>query len=107
MFKTITAREFAELCHDAPRTLIDVRTPAEFAESHVAFAQSVPLDTINPTIVEAHRKSIDDTLYFVCKAGGRSRQACDKLQAAGMSNLVNVDGGTPACLIAGLPAAQR
>lgn len=106
MVKTITAQEFAQLCTEGPRTLIDVRTPAEFAEARVAFAQNVPLDQISPETAQAHRKSTDDTLYFVCKAGGRSRQACERLHAAGTSNIVNVDGGTSACLQAGLPAVQ-
>ena len=106
MYKTISAREFAALCASAPCKLIDVRTPAEFAELRVAFAHNLPLDKITADAVMSLRSSPDEMLYFVCKAGGRSRQACEKLHASGLGNLVNVDGGTPACEQAGVAVTR-
>ena len=40
---------------------------------------------------------------MVCQSGTRGRQACEKLLAAGLSNVWNVAGGTIACQQAGLP----
>lgn len=84
--------------------LIDVRTPAEFAEIHLAAARNVPLDRLDPTSWHSDRGGTP--LYVVCQSGGRSRQACDKLVAAGVANVVNVDGGTRACAAAGLPVVR-
>jgi rhodanese-related sulfurtransferase len=35
-------------------------------------------------------------VYVVCQAGGRSARACEALEEAGLSGLVNVVGGTGA-----------
>ncbi len=83
--------------------LIDVRTPVEFREVHVTFARNVPLDTLNPQAVQVTRgERATEPLYVICRSGSRGKQACDKLIAAGIANVINVDGGTMACVEAGL-----
>ena len=84
--------------------LIDVRTPAEFQEVHLAAARNVPLDRLDPTSWRADRGG--EPLYVICQSGGRGRQACEKLAAAGIVGVVNVDGGTRACAAAGLPVVR-
>jgi rhodanese-related sulfurtransferase len=86
-------------------TLIDVRTPVEFREVHVAFARNIPLDRLNPEALLAEHAG-DHPLYVVCRSGARGKQACEKLLAAGMKNVVNVEGGTLACEAAGLPVVK-
>ncbi len=85
--------------------LIDVRTPVEFREVHVEFARNIPLDQLDPQQVMQNR-SQQSPLYVICKAGGRGKQACDRFQAAGYTNVVNVEGGTQACVQAGLPVVR-
>jgi rhodanese-related sulfurtransferase len=87
--------------------LIDVRTPVEFREVHVEFARNVPLDRLDPAAtVQARTGSPDEPLYVICRSGGRGQKACEKLQAAGLTNVVNVEGGTTACVEAGLPVVR-
>jgi rhodanese-related sulfurtransferase len=98
----------AELCGagQAP-DLIDVRTPAEFDEVHLAAARNVPLDRLAPAeIVEQRRGPANEPIYVICKSGGRGRQACEKFAKAGFTNVVNVDGGTDACVQAGLSVVR-
>ncbi|MFM8292844.1 MAG: rhodanese-like domain-containing protein, partial [Planctomycetia bacterium] len=45
-------------------------------------------------------------VYFVCKSGGRSQKACEKLLAAGLRDVVSVEGGTAACEAAGIPVVR-
>jgi rhodanese-related sulfurtransferase len=86
--------------------LIDVRTPAEFRELHVDFAKNVPLDRLDPNSIAAERNSCaSEPLYVICRSGGRAKQACEKLAAAGL-NVVNVEGGTLAWDAAGLPVVR-
>lgn len=85
-------------------TLIDVRTPAEFGEVHVDFARNIPLDRLDAKEVKA--LAADGTVYVICRSGGRSRQACEKLSAAGLGKVVSVEGGTAACESAGLPVVR-
>lgn len=86
--------------------LIDVRTPVEFQEVHVAFARNVPLDQLRPEAILSGRGSSPNPLYVICRSGSRGRQACEKLIAGGFTNVVNVEGGTLAWDQAGLPVAR-
>jgi rhodanese-related sulfurtransferase len=87
--------------------LIDVRTPAEFQEVHVDFAQNIPLDQLDPAAVIASRTGAGaEALYLICQAGGRSAKACEKFQQAGFTNVVSVEGGTQAWDQAGLPVVR-
>lgn len=87
--------------------LIDVRTPAEYGEVHVEFARNVPLDRLDPpALLNARTDSSDEPLYLICRSGGRSKQACEKFLAAGFQNVVNVTGGTQACVDSGLPIVR-
>jgi len=87
--------------------LIDVRTPVEFQELHVQLARNVPLDRLDPQAIQAERLgNADQPLYVVCRSGSRGKQACEKLLAAGLVNVVNVEGGTLACEAAGLPVVR-
>ncbi len=79
--------------------LIDVRTPAEYADGHAAGARSLPLDQ-----VDAHRirgalgaeAGVKAPIYLICASGARAEQASARLQAQGMNRLVLVAGGTEA-----------
>lgn len=71
--------------------VIDVREPDEYREGHVPGAQSVPLGTV-PEALDAFRKAVP--VYVICQSGGRSMRACEFLHDAGITNVVNVAGGT-------------
>jgi rhodanese-related sulfurtransferase len=105
MVATISPASLADLRHRGEKlTLIDVRTPAEYGEVHVDFARNVPLDRLDPG--EFAALSGQGPIYFVCKSGGRSQKACEKLLAAGIKGVVSVEGGTAACEAAGVPVVR-
>ncbi|MBU6277138.1 MAG: rhodanese-like domain-containing protein [Planctomycetes bacterium] len=105
MVATISPSAFADLRRRGePVTLIDVRTPAEFGEVHVEQARNIPLDRLDAGAVRS--LAGDRPLYLICKSGGRSHKACEKLIAAGVGNVVSVEGGTAACEAAGLPVIR-
>ncbi len=103
--ETITPRQLGDLLREGRRVdLIDVRTPIEFREVHLQAARNVPLDRLDPKAVMAERgHAASQPLYVVCKSGSRGKQACEQFLAAGFTNIVNVEGGTLACVEAGLP----
>lgn len=104
MVATIQPQELAERYQKGePVELIDVRTPAEFEEIHVTFAKNVPLDRLDPQALAGGRNG--RPLYVICRSGSRSKQACEKLAAAGL-NVVSVEGGTLAWEAAGLPVVR-
>lgn len=85
---------------DAPR-LLDVRTPAEFAATHIPGSYNVPLDTLREHRAEL-RGSLDDVV-LVCRTGARAAQADRALGEAGMTNVHILDGGIAAWEAAGAP----
>lgn len=104
----ISPQRLAELCRAGNSVeLIDVRTPLEFQEVHVDIARNVPLDRLDPSALMAARNGASqEPLYVVCKSGGRGRQACEQFHRAGFTNVFNVEGGTEACVHAGLPVVR-
>lgn len=105
---TVPPQRLAELCRTGQLVeLIDVRTPLEFQEVHVDIARNVPLDQLNPSALMAVRNgSAQEPLYVICKSGSRGRQACEQFHQAGFTNVFNVEGGTEACVQAGLPVVR-
>ena len=108
MTATISPQEFFQLCQtDKAIELIDVRTPVEFREVHITCARNVPLNRLDPQAIQAARQeTTNEPLYVVCRSGSRGKQACEKLLAAGITNAVNIEGGTLACAAAGLPVVR-
>ena len=106
MIAAISPRDLSEMKkRGEPVELIDVRTPAEFQEVHVDFARNIPLDRLDPRSLSEYREANAKSLYVICRSGGRSRMACEKLSSAGLS-VVNVDGGTQAWDEAGLAVVR-
>lgn len=90
-----------------PVRMIDVRTPAEFAEVHAEGAELVPLDRLDPKAVASSENGrSDEPLYVLCRSGGRAAKAVERFEAAGFSNVVSVEGGTQAWEQAGLPVVR-
>ncbi len=106
--RTITTSQLHELSQSGKHVeLIDVRTPAEYRSSHVPFARSQPLHSLNPKEVMTDRVSREEPLYLICRSGNRSEKACAAFTLAGYGDLVvNVEGGTLAWEKAGLPLVR-
>jgi rhodanese-related sulfurtransferase len=103
----ISASEFGDLCRNRGDVeLIDVRTPAEYREVHLEIARNVPLDRLDPAALMRARNGAGEPLYVICQSGGRGRQACEKFLKAGFTNVVNIEGGTTACVQVGLPVVH-
>jgi rhodanese-related sulfurtransferase len=105
---TIAPQDLADICKAGMNVdFIDVRTPREFREVHVAQARNIPLDQLDPAaLIKIRNGSAGEPLYLICRSGSRGRQACEKFLQAGFSNVVNVEGGTMACVEAGLPVVR-
>ncbi len=104
---TISTTEFAAILARGGACVLDVRTPAEFAECHVAGAKLAPLDTLDPRKAADALKPADGTpIYLLCKGGTRATKAAEKFIAAGIANVCVVTGGTGACVSAGLPVER-
>ncbi len=70
--------------------VLDVREVDEFTAGHVPNAKHVPLATVPENL---HLITETETIYVICKAGGRSMKAATFLEAQGYT-AVSVAGGT-------------
>lgn len=61
-------------------TLVDVRTPEEFAGGHLDGARNVPLDALTARVTELPR---DRAVVVYCRSGARSARAAAVLRGAG------------------------
>jgi rhodanese-related sulfurtransferase len=104
--QTISVKQAAEL-DGAAIDLIDVRTPGEYNGVHATPARLAPLDRLDPKAIAASRKGAADTpIYLICRTDRRSRAAAEQFVAAGITNVVVVEGGTNAWVAAGLPVVR-
>ena len=106
--KTITPADLRQLLLAQPEVaLLDVRTPVEFAEVHVAQARNVPLDQLQPQALAASGVlAKDQPVYVLCRSGARATKAAEKLAQDGFAQGIVVEGGTLAWIAAGLPVTR-
>jgi rhodanese-related sulfurtransferase len=82
--------------------VVDVRTPEEFAEGHIANA--VNIDVGAPDFRERLEGLDPDAPYVMyCRSGSRSAEAADIMEDLGFTDTQEVDGGIVAWTGAGLP----
>jgi rhodanese-related sulfurtransferase len=77
-------------------TVIDVRSPDEYAGGHIAGAINVPIDTLATAALP------DGPIITACSMGGRAGRAAAMLAGAGRTAF-SIEGGTKAWQAAGLP----
>ncbi len=106
--KTLSPLELQKLLAVQPNLpLLDVRTPVEFAEVHVAEARSIPLDEINPKeLAGSGQIRKDQPVYFLCRSGQRAIKAAEKFAKEGFAEPVVIEGGTLAWIESNLPVVR-
>ncbi len=81
--------------------LIDVRTPEEYAEKHLKYAQNINIRS-EKFASEINTLSKKKKIYFYCRSGNRSGKAADTLQTFGYRLGINI-GGLDSLVTNGLP----
>lgn len=70
--------------------LIDVREPVEHAEEHIVGAKLIPLGQLDHRSQEIDRNA---PVVVMCRSGKRGGEALRKIQAMGITNVRNLEGG--------------
>ena len=83
--------------------LIDVRTPEEFAEGHLAGAINIPVDELDPAALPS-ADGAERILY--CRSARRSEAAAKELAEASGGVALHMEGGIVAWEALGLPVAR-
>ena len=97
--KTVNVEEFAEMMAQNDVLPIDVRTPKEYAEGHLAGAAMIDVKAAD---FAQRIKGIKGTVAVYCRSGKRSLMAAEQL-AGQDCTVYNLDGGILAWQKAGKP----
>lgn len=76
--------------------LLDVRTPQEFAESHIGGALNLPLNQLGPRLGTATAQLApyrDTPVVVVCRSSARAHSAAKALRKAGLNKVLVMGGG--------------
>lgn len=98
-YRQMTPQELAPQIESGDVILIDVRGDSEWSESHIQQAQRCFLAELPEKLAEF---SGPCTLAFQCRSGGRSAIAASLAKAAGVQDVINLEGGIKAWKNAGL-----
>lgn len=84
--------EFAEKITDTSITVLDVRTPMEFAQGHIDRAVNIDFQGNNfeKEVLDLDK---DAPIAIYCRSGNRSSQAVKVMEKLGFTNLYDMDGG--------------
>ena len=89
--KRIDAKSAKVLIDKSQATLVDVRTPEEYAMGHIDGATLLPLDTL---AIKAETALTDKNANVIvyCQSGARSAYAAAQLAAMGYSSVHDLGG---------------
>lgn len=89
----------------ANATLLDVRTPDEFAGGHLKGAVNL---NIHDADFDQRIAALDKStpVFVYCKAGGRSADAASRLKEMGFQEVYDMQGGFMSWSAAGLPSSE-
>ncbi len=88
-FESVSPDQAVHMVHDANVTLLDVRTPQEYAQQHITGAMLIPLSELDSRLAELNKNK---TVLVYCQSGNRSVTASRKLTSEGYT-VFNLSGG--------------
>ena len=91
-FHDVKVAEFEKLANAGKGTILDVRTPKEYAEGHVN--GSVNINYFDKDFKDQVGK-LESTkpVYVYCHSGGRSSKAMNIMKSQGFTTIYNLTGG--------------
>lgn len=95
-YKTIEPQEFEQLIASTDSLqLLDVRTPAEYAEGHLMGAMLIDIKSGEFAVQATEKLRLNHPVAVYCRSGKRSAMAADTLTALGFK-VMNLNGGITA-----------
>lgn len=88
--KVVSPQEFKQLSNQ--KTIIDIRTPGEFAQGHIEGAVNINYFDKNfiNKIAEFNK---NEPLFVYCRSGNRTSSASRKIANMGFTQIYDLEGG--------------
>ena len=97
--------EFADVIGSPGVTIVDVRTPEEYAQGHIEGAVNIPVEY--PDFMDRVGELDPAGTYAVyCRSGNRSQAAVAGMSDAGINGIYELESGTNGWSSAGQPLVQ-
>ncbi len=94
--------DFAAIVQSPGVTILDVRTPEEFAQGHIAGAINIPVEY--PDYTQRVSELDPNGIYAVyCRSGNRSQPAVAALAQLGINGVYELESGTVGWAAEGQP----
>lgn len=90
--ESVDAKTFEIAITQGEVQLVDVRTPAEYAEGHIDAAININMQDADFVTKANELLNKEEVVYVYCRSGGRSMKAALMLSKEGY-RLVNLKGG--------------
>ena len=105
-FKSLSVEEYAKAIEDSMVVRLDVRTPEEYAEGHIANTLNIDVlkDDFESKAVATLPK--DRTIAVNCRSGRRSKNAARILVKNGYK-VIELDGGYNDWISKGMPVSGK
>lgn len=108
-FETLPPKAVSTEVEGGRMVLVDIRTPEEWAETGVAKG-ATPLDMTSANFQNDFAMLFGANpgkkIALICRSGNRSSQLAGMMESSGLTNIVDVEGGTAAWIADGLPVAK-
>jgi len=102
-YKSLPMDEFESAISKPDVTIVDVRTPQEYAEGHIVGAINIDWKSGNFGPMADELLDDDETIAVYCIHANRSKQAAEQLVKMGFDKVIELDGGLEAWINAGKP----
>mgnify|MGYP005748057599 CR=1 FL=1 len=100
--QVISIEKFEKMSSKKKNMVVDVRTPEEVSEGHLAGAVNINFlgESFSSEIQNLNKNK---TYLLYCRSGSRTRRAADQMQKAGFKKVYMLEGGITAWKEAGKP----
>lgn len=102
-YKTLPIDEFEKVIAQPDAIVVDVRTPEEYAEGHIAGAVNIDWKAGHFAEQAEVLLDKDKTIALYCIHARRSKFAANELQKMGYKNVIELQDGLDAWINAGKP----
>jgi len=103
--QVLTIAKFEKMSSKKKTMVVDVRTPEEVSEGHLAGALNINFlgENFANEIQNLNKKK---TYLLYCRSGSRTRKAADLMQKSGFKNVYMLEGGITSWKEAGKPTEK-
>lgn len=106
-YQTLPMDEFEKAIQEPDVVVVDVRTPREFSEGHIAGAINIDWKAGHFAEEAAQLFDKDKTIAVYCIHARRSKSAAEELQKMGYKHIIELQGGLEYWINAGKPIVQE